>query len=317
MRKLAIYSLIYSKLTLTWEILRSSFKIVVKNKKLVVFPLLAFTVSVIFLGTIFGISILTDLISLDSNFEYSPSLLIPIFIAYFGVWFIFIFFDVAAVFIIKHIFEDQKTPLKEGFKYAFTKIGWIFGWSLISGTIGLLIRSLESIVSSGANSDNIFVAFIFSIFLWLIKLAWNLMTYFVIQSMIYYDLSPMEAISKSKEVFKEMWGETFISQFSLNTIFGILVGIPVYLSNFLFSFIINSGGENAIIYYYILFGLIMIYSLLLRLFFNIIEKVFKTALFLFATTGSIPEVYNIGLFQNSFKTKKETTSEPRETEIHT
>jgi hypothetical protein len=126
--------------------------------------------------------------------------LLLIFGLYFGLAFIATFFNVGVVYIIKNILEEKKPTFKESIKFAFSKIGLIIGWSLISATVGLILRILDEIAERVGGIGEIFIKILTS----MIGGLWSFITIFVVPVMVYENTGPFKAISKSATTFKKL-----------------------------------------------------------------------------------------------------------------
>jgi len=114
--------------------------------------------------------------------------------------------------------------------------------------------------------------------------------------MIFEEKGPVEAIKESASLFRKTWGETLVGQGSIGIvmiILGIAGLIPVILA-------LMSGFFPLFI---VLLAVYLIFLALLMVIGSSLQGVYNTALYLYATTGNVPEAYSKELIENAFAPK--------------
>ena len=120
-------------------------------------------------------------------------------------------------------------------------------------------------------------------------MAWSAVTIFVLPTLVYEDVGPFRAIRQSISILRKTWGETVIQSIGLGFI--LFVGLfVVFGSYFLLLFLGASGNLNIGIGW--IFFPCVVAALIVVLLFNVANTVFKTALYVYATTGTEPSVYS-------------------------
>jgi hypothetical protein len=287
----------------SWEITKISFRVMGKDKELLIYPFLAaifsllFSIAILFPTIIYEMiqsGVPEDVLSAFSLLEY-----LIVFGTYLGLALIATFFNVCVVYTVKTRFEGGNATLGSSFKFAFSKFHLIISWSLIVATVGLLLYILDRIAESLGNAGEIIVRIIRGI----IGMAWGIVTIFVIPGLVYYGLGPKDAIKKSVDTLSKTWGESIIRHYGLGFIqflfflLGAGIGTGIY-------FLTQSMGITGII---ITVVVVFVYFLLLFLIFNVANSVYNTALFVYADTGSIPEGFNQELMSKAYKKKRVRT----------
>src|SRR5206468_674804 len=89
----------------------------------------------------------------------------------------------------------------------------ILAWALVSATVGVLLRAIESNRQVGR-----FVSMI-------LGTAWTIITYFVVPVLVVEKTGPFKAVGRSIELLKKTWGEALIGNFGLG-FFEFLVVLP-------------------------------------------------------------------------------------------
>ncbi|GIU69456.1 MAG: hypothetical protein KatS3mg002_0692 [Candidatus Woesearchaeota archaeon] len=275
----------------SWEITKLSFDVIKKDKELILFPILGGIFSILFLlAMIFPFFI--NILMPESVFGIS--LLIMAFIIYFGLVFIATFFNVCAVYTIKTRFEGKNATFWDSIKFSISKIGLIFAWSIISATIGVILRILQDIAERMGDIGELIMKMMLSV----IGLAWSLVSAFVIPGMIYKNIGPITALKDSVQVFKKTWGESLIRYYGLGIIQFLMILTGMIITIILSLLTLSIPIISLII---ILIG--VLYIILIIAFFNVANSVFNTALYVYATTGKAPKGYREDILKHAFERK--------------
>ncbi len=121
-------------------------------------------------------------------------------IAYYIFLFFYLFFSVVAIeMTYSYLQNSQKPSLGQGIKLILPKIFTIIIWTIINGTVGLIINITNNLLDN--NSDSSILGWIFSIFL---NIAWGIVTCFLMP-MIIFDpgKNRLSVIKKSVLFFKK------------------------------------------------------------------------------------------------------------------
>ncbi len=283
----------------SWSITKLTFGVINKDKELIWFALLSFIFSGIFTAIMVVPSILPDLLNMaESNGQMELQIYqyVILFITYFGIAWIATFFNVCVVYTTRIRFEGGNATFSESIKFAFSRAGLITKWSLLSASVGLLLRLLDNLASRLGKIGEIVVRILIA----LLGMAWSVITIFVVPVLVYEGLGPIDAIKKSTEVLKRTWGESLVRSIGLGLMqffafvvaIGIGIGLTVVLTN-AFDVI------GLIIGVVVGFGLL----LLIGLIFNVANMIFNTALYIYADRQMVAEGFNEEVLDRAFKQK--------------
>jgi len=275
----------------SWEITKLSFDVMKKDKELFLFPIIGGIFSVLFLIAMIFPLFVNVLLPRRLGGAY---LWMALFAIYFGLAFISIFFNVAAVYTIKTRFNGKNATFWDSIKFAFSKIHLIIGWSIISAIVGLILRIFEEMAERMGGIGEIIIKTIVG----LVGFAWSLITTFVIPIMVYKDIGPIDAIKESTHTFKKTWGETLIKYYGLGLIQFIMILVGVIVTVVL---IILTLGLPVVPFVFLILGLL--YLVAVVTFFSIANSVFNTALYVYATTGKAPKGYRDDILKHAFVNK--------------
>ena len=283
--------------TRSWDVTKTTFEVMKKDRELLIYPILSGIFSLIFLVLMVFPSIFA--IAMGNQATWGTMQYILIFVAYFGIAFIAIFFNTCVVYTAKTRFEGGNATLKSSFQFALSRIGVIIQWALVSATVGLLLRILENLAQRAEGVGRIIAVLIVR----LVGMAWAVVTVFVIPSIVYRGNGPKDAIKDSVAVLKKTWGESLIRYLGLGFVefvvmlVGILVLAPI-------GFIGLTSGSIALFVTALIIGILWL--VLVGLVFGVANAVFNTALYVYGSTGKVPSEYSEGQLTEAFKPREKT-----------
>ena len=173
----------------------------------------------------------------------------------------------------------------DGIHNAVAHIGPVFIWAMISATVGLILHMFE-------RRAGLFGQIVLS----LVGAAWSLVTYFVIPVMIFEEKGAFPAIKESASLFRKTWGESIVGQVSITIVFvllGMIGLIPVAIA-------LLSGSSPIFI---VLLAVFLIYIAVLMVIGSGLQGIYNTALYLYATSGTVPQAYTKEIVENAFVPK--------------
>ena len=174
----------------------------------------------------FGLSI--GVVDADTE-SVKSSAFVLLGLGYFLTSFVIIYFQVALVAAVMHRMDGGDPDLSYAIGQANHRLSAILIWALISATVGLILKALESAARSQSGAGRI----IASIIVGLLGFAWSLMVFFVIPVIVAEDAKGIEAIKRSSSTLKSKWGEAVIGNQGIGLLtfiaIFVLAGIPVFL----------------------------------------------------------------------------------------
>ena len=259
------------RIGLGWQLTKTSWRVLRKDKELLVFPLISGLVLILilagFVGGMFATVGLEGVLSGNSSW-----LLIPLFVAYYIVaFFVSIFFNAAVIGAATIRLNGGNPTLGDGLRIARENVGRIFLWAVFAGTVAMILRGIQQ--RSGLLGR---------IVLGLVGIAWSLATYFVVPVLIYEKLGPWAAVKRSAHIFRTTWGETLVGGFSMGVIFFLaaLAGLlPILLGAAIAGVPGLIVGALVAVVYWVLLGLVASAS----------SSILIAALYRYAITGKVAE----------------------------
>jgi hypothetical protein len=281
----------------SWLITKLTFSVINKDRELLGFAFLSFIFSVAYVVAMVVPSVLPTLMDNEFSREslqvYHYGIL---FLAYFGLAFIATFFNVCVVYTTKIRFEGGNATFSESLKFASARLGLIFQWSLLSATVGLILRILHDLASRLGKVGEI----VAHIVIGLIGMAWSIVTIFVVPVLVYEGLGPVDAVKRSAEVIKKTWGESLIRSIGLGLIqlfvFLLIIAFAGTLTYLLAQWFSITGVMVGVA----IGGLML---LMAGLIFTVANAIFSTALYVYANNNQVASGFNEDVVRGAFKQK--------------
>lgn len=281
------------KFRASYMIVGESWNILKKDRELAWFPVLSAVTSIIALMIIGAVFFFTamggDLASVESYEENGVSLssYLFVFVYYLIMFFITNYFLAGIYTIVNGRFKGQDLSFSDGINGANNNFQKIFLWSLISATVGVILK----IISDRSQIVGKIVAALFGA-------AWGILTYFSLPSLIIGQKSVTESFKESASLIRRTWGETIIVNFGAGLFFGGIVffGFVLYVG-----IMILIPSKLVFISATILFVLFMI---ALSIISSTLNTIFNLALYEFALTGQVPAGFTPDLIKGAIKTGK-------------
>ena len=214
----------------SWEITKLSFNVIRKDKELLLFPLLAGIFSILFMVAMVFPTIIIWFLKGTAQQSFGIFEYAIIFVTHLGLAFIATFFNVCVVYTTKERFNGGNATFGESIKFALSKVHLIFAWSLVSATVGLILRLLDRMAERSGHVGRIILSMLTAV----LGLAWSIVTIFVVPGMVYHDLGPIEAIKRSVQTLRKTWGESLIRYLGLGLIEFLFIAAGVIIAVILF-----------------------------------------------------------------------------------
>lgn len=263
-------------------------------------PLITCMLNLVLLGLIFS-TFFFGLLTLDASVLEDDSAMVP-----FMYLFAFCCYVVGAFTLaisqagIAHIvytrIKGGDATLGQGLSVAFSHTGSLLLWSLITSTVGLILR----IIADRSKLLGNIIAGLFGA-------AWQILTYFVVPAMIIDRHSAFRSIGTSVRVFKQTWGETIVTNISIGLIF--LAAHIVVFGAFL-GLVVATLALEVPGLLFLLFGLLLIWFIFASLVQSALNGVLKTLLYVYASEHIVPENFNRELLDAMLVRQRPTIPPP-------
>ncbi len=274
----------------SFALLKASWNVLRNDKELLWLPVIsglcALVVAASFAVPIFLTGNDTSTTTGSSSFQLGVPGYLLIALAYFVLAYVTIFFNTALVWAANERLDGRDPTLGTALGAATARAGVILPWAIVSATVSMIIRAIEQRAG-----------FLGRIVVGLIGMAWSLVTFLVLPLIVLEGVSVGNAIKQSASMFKRTWGENVIGQGGIGvvTLLAILAVIPV-------AFVLFATGVTVLIVAAIVLGIIWILGVLIVT--SALGVVFQTALYRYASSGTVPPGFTEDQIAGAFKTKK-------------
>ena len=284
---------IFATIGNTWRITKISWRVLQLDRELIFFPIMG-TIGAIVVGLIaagvFGAAGTFDRLGSTGEAEFNIVDLIITLAAYFGGLYMIIFFNAALVAAARERLEGGDPNVMSGIRAVAPMWLAILGWTLITGTVGLILRALQAVVES---QDSPVARIVGTILISIVGAVWAYITFFVIPVLVVERINPFSAVRRSAGMLRRSWGEQVTAQFSFFFIYLIaiiIVAIPVVILAMI-------APIAAIIAAVILGGLALASVAAM-------EGIFKAALYEWVSEGKGSEWFDRALLSNAYEVRR-------------
>lgn len=202
----------FTRIRRGWHLGYRSLRIVFRDKTLLLFPMIPFTIAVALIVSFVSIIGSDDLfwaLFIIDSFKQIRNLAI----GYILVAIVSVFFATGLVACTRITLEERDSKLNDGLIAAVRKIHWVVLWALLSWTIGAVLNLLDHIRFTSP---------------WVRKIAktnWSQMSFFLLPVVVMDNINLFSAIRRAIDRTSETWGKGAISQLGLVWFF-FMMNIP-------------------------------------------------------------------------------------------
>lgn len=274
----------------SWALLGASWQVLRAEKGLLLFPALS-GICTLFALAAFSVPAVGLIVATGWRHEHvslfsDPVSLILLFGFYLVTAFVTLFFNTALVGTVLEGLRGGRARTSTGFEVALRHLPAIFVYALISATVGVALRLIEEKLEIVGHLVG-----------GLLGAGWGIVTFLVVPVMVAEDRSPFDAIGRSKDLLAQTWGAQIGGNLGMGLIFtllGILGLIPATLGVISGTMPLLVAGFAAALVYW---GLLAVVA-------SALSQIFRTAVYLYAATGSVPAEYERWMLESAFKAKR-------------
>lgn len=276
-----------------WTLATQSFRVLMKDKSLLVFPLLSgiasFLVLASFIGGVFAAGFAMDAKHSEAMNDATAWALL--FAYYFANYFVIVFFNSALVACAMVRFRGGTPTLAGGLRAARERIGQIVAWALFAATVGVALRIIAERVG-----------FVGRIVIAILGAAWTVATYFVVPVLVVEKLGPYDALKRSTGIIRKTWGESLVSNVGIGLVTTLVTVLAIIATGALTIVAAAKLGSIGVgITGAVLVLLIIVASALVS---SALSSIVLSASYLYATEGKVPRVFADAGLQYAFAPAK-------------
>lgn len=278
------------KFARTWQLMGASWRMLMQDKRLIVFPL----VSGAALAIVIALFAVPVFVAFEGHSKpggpvhMTLPMYAAMFVFYFLDYFVIIFFNSALIACVLKRIDGEQPTLGYGLAVARQRLPQILGWALMASTVGMLLRLLEEKVG-----------FVGRIVVGLLGMAWSVTSFLVVPVLVAEDTGPIESYKRSVEMLKRTWGEQIIGNVSFGLIFGLFGIVPAMILFFL----AIEAGKAALL---VVGAILVVYLVALGLVQSTLQTIYQVAIYLYAANGEAPSGFDSQLVADAFREKQAT-----------
>ena len=279
----------FTRIANGWELTKESFQVLKMDRELLVFPLVSGITCLLVLASFalpLGNSPYASVIFND-GISNDPVVYLILFAFYFLNYFVIVFFNSALVACAIIRLKGGDPTVSDGFRAASSRLPQIMGWALLSATVGLVLRIIESRSERAGQ----FAAA-------LLGAGWSIATYFVVPILVVERTGAVDAVKRSLSVLRKTWGEALAANFGigfLSFLVSLLALVPMILGG------MAIAGDQVVL------GGVLItagvaWLLFVALISSTLDTILLAALYLYAEDGTVPRHFDNRLLRDAFTT---------------
>ena len=271
-----------------WMLAKQSWRVLMLDKELLVFPLLSGIACLLVLGSFIAGAFATGSFHSDRAHE-SAGAWVMTFLYYFVNYFVIVYFNSALVACAMIRFQGGNPTVAEGLRAANTRLPQILAWVLLAATVGVLLRAIQERVP-----------LVGRIIIALIGAAWTIATYFIVPVLVVEKLGPFDALGRSASLMKQTWGESLVSHAGIGAATGLITFLGVLLIGIVSVALAVAASSIGVA----IAGAVLIVAFLVlaALVSSALTTILLSALYLYAAEKKVPLAFD-GVAQYAFAPK--------------
>lgn len=276
----------FDALSRSWNLVKASARVLSADKELLVFPVLSgVLVTLVSLSFIVPFALLGERMKGD---ETNALAVLALFLFYVSTYFVIFFCNSALVGAALIRLRGGDPTVADGFRVASSRVGVIFGYALIAGTVGMLLRAAKD------QSKNLFVRAAVSF----LGASWSVATFLVVPVLVNEDVGPVDAIRRSLQLLKRSWGEQLAGNAGLGLVFFfvyLLVGLLGFGGAFLLAGVNGTAALAVLGGTVLAFGAVAIVG-------GALNGIYTAAVYRYAAEGASEDTFfEPGLVRSAFR----------------
>jgi len=210
----------FQLISISWQVLR-------KDRELSLLPLMCGAVLILvfaYTGAALWAGGTFDRLAADYRFYLAD--LAFVVLAYCTACFVIVYFNAAIAAAAHQRLEGWEADIRTGLNTANDRLGAIFLWSIMAGTVGFFLHQL----SDSRSIIGKHLGFV-------LDLVWGYVTLFVVPAMVVEGAGATDALARSTELFKQTWGKSYVAAFGFGIAYflvALAAALPAALVFFVF-----------------------------------------------------------------------------------
>jgi hypothetical protein len=261
------------KIATTWELMKSSWRVLMQDKSLLFLPLISGIAGLLVLA-----AFILPIIGTGGGIDHSPSVAtyVVAFCYYLCNFFVIYFFNAALVdFVVTRLRGDEPS-IGDSLREAASCAPQIAMWAIAAATVGVVLQTIQSRAG-----------FLGKLVAGLLGIAWTLVTFFVVPMIVIERKGAIQAISDSTAMVKKTWGQQVVSGVGYGLI-GFLLTLPAIVIGIVLLVVLGASGTHSFAPYALVVVAGIAWIIAVAVVMSALKAIFGVVLYLFAKTGKVP-----------------------------
>jgi hypothetical protein len=207
------------------------------------------------------------------------------YVSYIFTTFVFIFFNTALIACARIRFAGGDPTVADGLKAATSLLPLVFVWAVVTGTVGFILKKASE------KNDGIG-----GIIFGMLGVAWTIAAYFVVPVLVAERVGPIKAMKSSAALIRKTWGEAMIAELGLSAV-AIAVVVPVFVLGSIAAMLFEAVPVISITLAVFLVTVLLLTGLIL----STLDAILKSALYVYAVDGKMPDHFDGVDFEHAFR----------------
>jgi hypothetical protein len=203
-------------------------------------------------------------------------------IGYLAITFVVTYFTAVLVSGAHQYLTGGNPTLGTAFAQASSRLGKIFAWAMLTGTVGLILQAIRSRAG-----------FLGQIVVSLVGMAWEIVTWLAVPVVVVEGSGAIDSLKRSAGLFKKTWGENLVAQAGFG-ILGMLLMLPAVAISLLVGVAIPVAG----------LGIAALWVAVVSVVLSALNGIFRTALYMYAAGEQAPAQFSKEELDSAFAPKK-------------
>ncbi len=278
----------FAKIKNSWALAQECWRVLMLDKEMVAFPMLSVFFNVIVLGLAYFMMVRFGIISAAGELIIGDGQqwILWTALAATGLmtYFVSSYFHAALVACAIIRFRGEDPTIDDGLSVASKRLLHILVWSFISIVFGVLFGFIQGLFKS---------KFMRSLVGSVLETGWNVLTVFVVPLIVAENLSSLAAVSRSRELLKQGWGESLSLEIGFSWL-ATLTAMPIGAMLFATVYLASSAPQLAMG-----FGLVTAaFAATACLVFSALNGISKAAMYNFANGDRVPDALDKDVLGN-------------------
>lgn len=270
----------------TMELAKTSWSVLKKDRELLWFPVMSFfaSIAVIVVVAIPMIAMVdTTTTANGDQTTVNPLAAVLGILAAMVLSAVAVFFNGALVAGAHERMTGGDPTVRSSLNRAFSRISGLLPWALLTATVGLILQALRE----RAGWLGRFVVN-------MIGMAWDVATFLVVPAVVIDEMGAIDGLKRSSSLLKQTWGENIAARVG----FGLL-GFALIIPAVILVAIGAATGVGAFLAVTIIAAVAWVALVVVVL--TALNAVFQTALYMYATSGSLPSGFESSPLGQAFE----------------